>query len=69
VRQVGVDLDERVVALLQTDREPGAVRAAEAGLRRPAQRVDVPSSAAVFEAMSAVPSGLLSSTTRMSAPG
>src|SRR5262249_27832323 len=34
--------DERSVPLLEPDREPGAVRAAEARLRRPAQHVDVP---------------------------
>ena len=40
MREVGVDLDHDVVAAGDADRVPGAVRAAEAHLARPAQHLD-----------------------------
>ena len=40
MREVGVHLDHHVVAACEPDAEPGAVRGAEAGLRRASQHVD-----------------------------
>ena len=70
MREVGVDLHEHVVAPVDADREAGAVRVAEPDLLGPAQHLDAARARApTSSARSAVPSGLLSSTTRMSASG
>ena len=70
VGEVGVHLDDRVVAVRETVAEPVAVRGAEAGLTvAPHHRDRRRAPARATSAKSAVPSGLASSTTSTSTAG
>jgi hypothetical protein len=67
VRQVGVHLHADLRALLDRVSEAGPVGGAQAGLAVAADDLDLPSRSPSAAARSAVPSGLPSSTTRISA--